>query len=54
MDYLLKVSPQNFALIWACLGEAPAKAVFPLMTDLKAQVEQQEAKAAQPAAPEQE
>lgn len=51
MTYTLTVSDQDFAVIWASLGEMPAKHSFATMERLKAQVSGQEAIAPRAAAP---
>lgn len=42
MDYTLKVTSQEFATIWAGLGELPSKHSFSVMVNLKTQVTEQE------------
>lgn len=49
---LTDLNDQEFGMIWAALGELPAKASFGVMTKIKGQIEAQEAAAkAKSAAP---
>lgn len=41
--FQLHVSPQDFSIIWACLGKQPAEVTFAVMEKLKQQVAAQEA-----------
>lgn len=48
VKYNLEVDANTFALIWAALGEMPAKHSFGVLENLKQQVEAQEAKILKP------
>lgn len=48
MNFHLTLTPQQFAVVWAGLGELPGKTGFATMEVVKAQIAQQEAEAQAP------